>query len=99
MREVAADADPLVMRLRRRAGRPRIAIAEGKAVVNVVGDRLHPHPAAGQVAEQPPRKVAQMIGLAVAAAEQVDERFGRQLVDRRLLGQRVDLVGFAVNPR
>ena len=60
MREVAADADPLLMRLRRGAGRARIAVAEGQAVVDIV-DRSParaPSPAAdGRTGRQarPPR--------------------------------------------
>ncbi len=92
MREVAADADLFAMGLVRGAGGPGLMIAEGQPVMDIVDDGLGPPPTGRDGAEQRPRQLTQGIGLAVAAAEQVDEHVIRQLVDRMLDGMGRDLV-------
>ena len=59
-------------------------VAELDAVVHVVGDGLHPLPAGRHRAEQIPRGLAQLIGLAIAAAEQEQERVVGQPLDGNL---------------
>jgi hypothetical protein len=50
-------------------------------IVNVVDDRAHARSIAGQVAEQLPCSVADLVGLAIAAGQQVDERLVGKISD------------------
>ena len=61
-----------------------MVIAELDLLVGEVEDGLEPRPARLDIAEQAPRSVGQPVGLAIAAAEQVDEDVVGQLVDRGL---------------
>ena len=70
-----------------------VLVAEGDVVVDEVGDRGYPRPARLGVAEQRPRDVGQLVGLAIAARHQIQQHFVRQLVDRNLLRGRHHHVG------
>ena len=73
----------------------RVLVVEGDAFVHVVADRLHARPARRRVAEQRPGGLGEPVGLAIAAAEQIDDHLVRQLLDRHLLRLRRDRVGQA----
>ena len=55
-----------------------------------VADRLHQRPARLHLAEQRPRDLGEPVGLAVAAAQQEDQRVDRQLLEPMLPGIRHD---------
>src|SRR4051794_21493877 len=95
MGEITADADALLMCLRRRPGRAGIAVTEGETVMHIVDDRLHPCPARRKLAEQLPGQSAEVICLAVTAAEEIAEHLVRQFRYRHLPGLPVDLVPLA----
>ena len=80
MGEVAAHAALLVIRVPGGVGRAGVLIAEGDAVVNVVADRLHPRPPGG-IARTGSRPGRQLVGLAIAAAEQKDQDVIRQVLE------------------
>lgn len=86
MDEVPAEADLLLMSLRRGPRGPREAIAEGQAIVNAVHDRLHPRPAGRHLPEQLPARTHQLVGFAISAAQQIAQDIVRKFVDRRLAG-------------
>ena len=52
--------------------------------MNEVADRLDPRPPGGEVAELLPGKIGEQVGVAVAAAQQVDQGLLRQQFDRAL---------------
>jgi len=81
MREVAADALPLLEDPVRGLGGIGVFITEGDVVVHEVADRLNQRPALRHLAEFGPGKFRQSVGLAVAAAEEVDERLDRQSLE------------------
>ena len=62
-----------------------------------VDDRLHALPSGCHVAEQPPRRVAEPVGLAVPAGEREVERRVGQVGDRGLSRRFVDLVDAAID--
>ena len=68
----------------RRLGRVRMLVAELDVLVDVIADRLHQRPALRDVAELRPGRADEAVGLAVAAAEQIDQRFDGQLLQRML---------------
>ena len=71
--EVPADADALVERLQRRAGRAGALIVEHEVLMDVVADGLHPTPSRWSLPEEVPRCLRQPVGLAVPAAQQIDQ--------------------------
>jgi len=88
----AAHADLLVIGVPGGLGRPRLLIVEADPVMDIVADRLDPRPAGRRLLEQPPRNVGEPVGLAIAAAKQIDQDFHRQvfqLVLLRLWGDNV----------
>ncbi len=64
-------------------------------VVNEVANRLDPRPARGRLLEQFPCDIGKPVGFAVAAAEQVDQRIRRQILDGVLHGRGNDHIGQA----
>jgi hypothetical protein len=64
--------------------RARMLVAEGDPFVRVVNDSLHARPARRNGAEQRPGEVAHQVGLAIAAAQQVGQRLGRQVANGNL---------------
>lgn len=93
VREVAAHADPLAVRVEGRARGRRVRMAELEVPVHVVDDCLHPGPAARRAPEERPRGSRQPVALAVPAGEQVREGVVGQNSDGHLGGARSDLVG------
>src|SRR4051812_18443633 len=73
-------------------GRVGVRVAESDALVHVVADRLHQRPALRHLAEGCPGELAETIGFAIAAAEEVTERLHRELLQRDLLRIRCHLV-------
>ena len=65
----------------------RMLVAEGDVLVHEVADRLHPRPAERRLAEEAPGLVGQAVGLAVAAAEQEQQGFRRQVLNLVLAGR------------
>jgi hypothetical protein len=80
VREVAAHADPLLVRLVRRACRARVLVAEFDVLVREIDDGLHAPPAERRLLEELPREVEHEIDLTVAARQQIEQRLGRQRV-------------------
>ncbi len=80
MGEIAADAHLFLMGIPRRAIGTGELVSEPDPVVNIVHDGLHAAPAEIGLAEQRPRHVGEPLGVAIAAAQQEDEYFIRQLV-------------------
>src|SRR5208282_341219 len=85
MGEVAAHAAALGMRVPGGFGRAGVLVAEFDAVVDVVADRLHQRPAFCDIAELGPRDLYETIGFAVTAAEQIDQRLDRELLQGMLI--------------
>src|SRR5206468_10476354 len=87
MRIIAADALAFLVRLPRRLGGARMLVAEDDVAMNEIADRLHPRPTRRRLLEQLPGDLRKPVGLAVAAAEQIDQRIGRQFFDPVLNGR------------
>ncbi len=87
MGEVAAHAPALVEHVERRLGGVRVLVTEGDVGVDKIADRLHPPPAARGIAKQRPGGFREQVGLAIPAAEQKQQRLGRQIGDRGLAGR------------
>jgi hypothetical protein len=81
MREIPAHADPFLVAFRRRAIAPRVMVAELDPIVDIIADGLDPLATALNSAELRPGEIAQLLGIAVATAEQIDQR-NRQAGDR-----------------
>ncbi len=91
--EVAAHPAAFLQRLPRTLGGVGELVAEGHVGVHVVADRLHPGPPGRGTAEQVPGLGHQLVGLAVAAAQQVHQGFIGQLVHGHLLRVHYHRVG------
>ncbi len=68
-------------------------VAERDVVVDEIANRLDPRPARRRLLEQLPCDIGKPVGLAVAAAEQIDDGLRRQILDRMLRGRRHDHIG------
>jgi hypothetical protein len=99
MAEIAADARPLVERLIGSLGGARVLIAEGDVVMNEIADRLDPAPARHRVPEKVPRGLGKPIGLAVAAAQEKEQRLLGQVLDSVLLRRGDGRIGGATVPK
>ena len=97
MREIAADAQPLLIGLIGGARGAGILIAKGQMIADKIANRLDPAPAARRRSEQLPGNIAELVGFAIAAAEHENERVIRQPFDRDLFGIELDRVGLAAN--
>jgi hypothetical protein len=62
-------------------------VAKGDVAMDVIADRLDARPTGGRLGEELPGDVGQAVGLALAAAQEIDDRLGRQVLDR-VLGRR-----------
>ncbi len=93
MREVAAHAGALFVHIMRGFHVMRMLIAEGDVVMHERADRGDPPPTRRRVAEQRPRDIGQLVGLAVAARHQIEQHVVGQLIDRKLLRGRHDGIG------
>jgi len=76
MSEISADANPLLVAFRGRAIGSRVMITELDSIVDVIANRLNALPSVN-MAELGPSEIAQLLGIAVSAAEQIDQRFVR----------------------
>src|SRR5260221_11128610 len=79
MREVAADADALLMSFRRSPVAARVVVAEADPVMGVIANRLHAPPARRDAAKHRPGKVRQSFYVAVAAPQKMDQHVTGQL--------------------
>ena len=95
MREVAANALPVLQGLVSGLGGIGVLIAEGDVVVNEVADGLNQRPALRHLAEFGPGEFRQSIGVAVAAAEEINQRLDRQSLKRALRRVRRHVVRIA----
>ncbi len=95
MGEVAANALPVLQGLVRGLGGIGVLIAEGDVVVNEVADGLDQRPAFRHFPEFRPGKFRQSVGVAVAAAEEINQRLDRQSLERALHRVRRHVVGIA----
>src|SRR5687767_5044254 len=68
--------------------RARMLVAEGDMTMDEIADPLDARPARWQLFEQLPSCLGQAIGLAVATAEEKDERLRRQILYRVLESRR-----------
>src|SRR5258708_5727353 len=84
MGEVAADADALIVAFGSGAVAAGVMVAERNALMDIVADRLHPGPSAVDAAEQRPCQIGQLLGIAVATAQQIDQDVVGQFTDRNL---------------
>jgi hypothetical protein len=62
-------------------------------VVHEVANGLHPRPAERRLSEEAPSLIGKAIGLTVAAAEQEQQGFRRQVLDLVLQRVQVDRIG------
>ena len=84
VRIVTAHAAALVVGLQCGARGSRMRVAELDVLVHEVADGLHARPAGRPGAEPLPGDLGQAVGLAIAAAQQVDQRRFGQHLDRCL---------------
>ncbi len=84
MREVPAHAPGRLVRMPGGLGRVGIRVAKLDASVDVIADRMDQWPSLGDVTEFRPRELDETVGLAVTAAEQIDQRFDGELFQRML---------------
>ena len=75
MRKVPADADALGVAFRCGTVATSVMVAEFDLAMNVVANRLHTLPAAIDTAEQRPCEIAKLLRVAVAASQQIHQRF------------------------
>ena len=92
MGKVAANPGTLLPTLKGGAGGPGIHIVKGDVVVHIVANRLHPRPTARSIAEHVPGNLAQPVGVAIPAGQQVQDGVIGQFGQRRLGQPRKDRV-------
>ena len=85
MSEISADANPLLVAFRGRAIGSRVMITELDSIVDVIANRLNALPSTVNMAESGPSEIAQLLDIAVSAAEQIDQRFVRETINLPLL--------------
>ena len=93
MREVTADPGPLHEDVVGRLGRASGLVIEPDVGVHPVADGLDPRPTLRRPAEEAPGDLREPIHLAIAAAEQIDQGLGGQLLGGVLPRPRDDRVG------
>jgi hypothetical protein len=79
----------------RRHGGAGVLIAEGDAMMDEIANGLDPAPSPARALEELPRHFRKSVGLAIAAAKQVDQRVRRQVFDRMLTGGSKHRVGLS----
>ncbi len=84
MGEVAADPNAFLMSFQGRPVVAREVITELDAVVDVIADRLNTRAAAFDGTEHRPGKIGELLGIAIAAAQQIDQRLVGKLLKRHL---------------
>ncbi len=92
MREITADTDALLVAFRRHPVGPRMLIAKRNPLMGIIANRLHALPARRHAAKQRPGKARKFLGVAVAAAQQIDQHVIRQIGDFQLLSGGCDLI-------
>ena len=73
MGEIAADFDPLVEGFKRGSGRSRLHIVKLDMPMHKIANRLHATPAGGGLPEHVPRRLAQLVGLAISTSHQIKQ--------------------------
>jgi len=86
MRVVSANSFSLVEGIPRRHRRARMLVTKADVIVHEVADRLHPRPTRRGFPKQLPRSLGKPIGLAITAAEKIDDRVRWQILHRVLSG-------------
>ena len=82
MREIAADANPLVKGIERRAVSASFEVIELEMAMDKIANRLHPSPTRWRISEGSPGKIKQFaIDLAVTAGEKERQGLQRDLTD------------------
>jgi len=82
VREIAADANPLVKGVERRAVSASFQVIEPEMAMDKIANRLHPGPTRWRITEGSPGKIKQFaIYLAVTAGEKERQGLQRQLTD------------------
>ena len=81
MGKISTNADLFGVSLGRGAITTRVLISEFYVVMDVIANRLNALPAAGDVAEQPPSLIRELLGVAVTTAIQKWEHVVRQFID------------------
>ena len=79
MGEVPADAPPFREGIESGPCRADVLIAEFDRVMHEIADRLHQGTTLGMIAELSPGVIRQAVGLAIPAAEQIDEHLTGRL--------------------
>jgi len=95
VREVAADSSSLVESFPGRLGGPRILVAEGDMVMDIITDRLNPSPSRRRLTEKLPSRFGQPICFAISAAQQVDQSLFGQICYGVLLSRGNNDIRFA----
>jgi hypothetical protein len=80
-----AYATLFLKRFNGRTRRARVLVTEGDMIVHVVTDRVHANLAQRSCSKEVPGDVGEMIRLAAAAAQQVEQGLCRQILDLNLL--------------
>src|SRR5947209_20507950 len=81
---IAADTLAFLISLPRRLAGAGVLISERDVTVHEIADRLDPRPARRRLLEQLPGDFRKPVGLAIAAAEQIDQGVRGQVFDRML---------------
>ena len=95
MGEVPAHASPLRECVRCRPRGIGVRVAEADALVDEIADRLNALPPRRDAAEHAPRDIRQLVGLAIAAAEEIDQHVVGKLGHGDFAGRGVDRIGEA----
>jgi len=95
MREVAADAGPLVEGFPGGFRGAGMLVAKGDPLLDEVADRLDASPARRGVFEQAPGRLGQQIGFAIPAPQQEHERLLGKILHPVLLGRGSDPIRLA----
>ena len=95
MGKVSAHALSFVVGVPGGLGATRELVAKGDVVMHPVTDRLHTFPSGRRAAEQIPGDIDQLIGFAVATAQQEHQRVIGQFLNRHLPGVLGDAFGQA----
>src|SRR5258705_9988394 len=88
VRVVATHALAFIERLPGGFGRARMLVAESDVAMDEIADRLHTRPPGWRLFEEVPGHLGQAVRLAIATAEEEDQRLCRQILYRVLGGRR-----------
>src|SRR5580658_6007252 len=96
MSEIAADSNPLLEGFKRGSGRPRLHVVKLDVPMDEIAHGLHTAPAGRRAAEQIPGRLAQLVGLTISAAHQVEQAGVGQLRDRNFASSKIRRIDLAV---